>query len=95
MPNHETYIAGVQFRLGAKDHLDTLDGGHRFTLEPEPDNAYDEHAVKILDGDRHVGYVPGYKAREVGKLLQAGRVTSCELVRQGSGKIVVNYSEAP
>ena len=40
-------LVGAHFRPPAKLLLGHLPSGARVTLEPEPDNPYDEHAVKV------------------------------------------------
>lgn len=84
MPVHQTYVAGVKFRPGAVEHMATLDQGAEFALQPEPTNQYDPNAVKILHGDRHVGYVPRDLSEEVSQLVAAGRVERV-VKRSGSG----------
>lgn len=35
-----------------------VDRGDRLTLVAEPQNQHDAHAIKLLKGDIHIGYVP-------------------------------------
>jgi hypothetical protein len=47
--------------------------GSQIRLRPEPDNAYDKNAVRIIDlsGELFVGYVPATLSREVSDLMRA------------------------
>lgn len=55
-------IAGITHRDGIDNYLGELVG----TLEPEPDNPYDQNAIKVLASDgHHVGYVPKDMTSEV------------------------------
>jgi hypothetical protein len=59
----------------------------RVTLEPEPSNQYDPHAVKVFvlgrPGAVHVGYVPRDKSEQVAQLIAQGLVDSVELESYG------------
>lgn len=55
-------IAGITHRDGIDDYLGEFVG----TLEPEPDNPYDQNAIKVLASDgHHVGYVPKDMTKEI------------------------------
>lgn len=49
-------VNGTTFR--GEHVLDGVTEGLYLSLEGEPDNQYDPHAIKVLDGDRHLGYLP-------------------------------------
>ena len=60
--NVEFNIAGLSYR----DNIDNYLGEFVGTLEPEPTNAYDPNAIKVLSADgHHVGYVPKDTTAEV------------------------------
>lgn len=67
---YPTYIAGLKFRKGATDRWGQIEDGTVLELAPEPDNQYDQFAVKILDTFTdetpfHLGYVPRFLAPRV------------------------------
>lgn len=52
-------VAGIRYRMSdALDFLDEAEQGHRLDLEPEPDNQFDEYAVRVVGCGRHIGYLP-------------------------------------
>lgn len=55
-----TSIAGVQHRdIAEQVRFRHLTEGERLLLIPEPDNAYDQNALKVLTEDQvFLGYVP-------------------------------------
>lgn len=61
----EFNIAGLSYR----DNIDHYRGEHVGTLEAEPTNQYDPHAIKVLANDgHHVGYVPKNMTADVRQL---------------------------
>ena len=92
MPHHQTYIAGVKYRKGANERLSDLPHDVKFRLEPEPENPYDQFAVRVLDpAGFHVGYVPKELSHEVTRLLERGRIVKCE--RTGFSRIEIHYED--
>lgn len=50
---------GVRHReVKASDRITALSAGYRLGLEPDPANPYNPHALKIVDGEMHLGFVP-------------------------------------
>lgn len=49
-------INGTTFR--PEGVLDGITEGLYLRLEHEPENQYDPYAIKVLDGDLHLGYLP-------------------------------------
>lgn len=95
MPYHQSYIAGHKFREGGIERLQAFAPGEALDLEPEPDNAHDPNAVKVLHKGFHVGYVPRDLAPEVCRLIASGRLASCNAVKgEGSRGISIHYREA-
>lgn len=72
-----SYTAGVTYRPGAREHLARLIPGEVLTLCPEPTNKYDKNAVRVLDGEIELGYVPSLDSPAVAKALAAGKVVVC------------------
>jgi hypothetical protein len=68
-PNNVSQFDIVEFNIAGMSHRDNIDdylGEFVGTLEPEPTNAYDPNAIKILAPDgHHVGYVPADMTSEV------------------------------
>jgi hypothetical protein len=73
--HHTTHLAGVKFREGARERLDTLPAGTELTLEPEPENPHDPNALKVMHDGFQVGFIPKPLNVEVLGLIAAGRVT--------------------
>lgn len=65
------FVAGVAHHQRLHD-LGTLAKDERLTLAREPTNEWDKNAVKILRGDRLIGYVPAETSRWVSRILAAG-----------------------
>lgn len=72
------YIAGVKFRpdyrIVMKELAESETHFSEFPLSlvGEPSNEHDPHAVKILAGGRHIGYVPKALAADVWRLRDEG-----------------------
>lgn len=49
------------------------------TLQPDPNNAYDPDAIKIMIGDLHVGFIPRGLCASVHGWLGAGKVAVCRI----------------
>ncbi|UAK39377.1 hypothetical protein K8O93_06775 [Gordonia bronchialis] len=54
------------------EHVTGLAAGHRLTLSPEPTNPIDTRAVRIMDGDCHLGYVPSPLLDYVHSVIDGG-----------------------
>jgi|3_EtaG_2_1085321.scaffolds.fasta_scaffold271658_2 hypothetical protein len=91
MLTEQTSIVGTNFRKGAKAHLDTLEEGTELTLEPEPTNKYDPHAVKVISGEMFVGYIPGDLSQMVSALIRTNKLVSVR-IRAGTS-IDINYED--
>lgn len=91
-------LVGVSFRGSeARDIVKSLttDSGHMLSLEAEPDNPYDDHAVKVLylhteideNGDEilvdagvHIGYLARENNRQVHEALMLGTKFDIEII---------------
>ena len=68
-------VAGPSYRSHAdRDALYNAANGREFEFKREPSNKYDPHAVMVMLGNYHVGYVPRTLSRLVTDLMHAGRV---------------------
>lgn len=65
------YIAGLQY-YDVLEIWKDLQIGDFVNLIPEPDNQYDEHAVKVFYKDKQLGYLPRSQNKHVAKILNAG-----------------------
>lgn len=76
-----TSIVGVNFRpADAKQAVRDLAVGDEVYLEPEPDNAYDTNAIKVLTADdTFIGYIPRSENFEIGEALAADRSYTAEV----------------
>jgi hypothetical protein len=65
-------VAGTSFRLPALQDR-AFAPGSRLALRPDPDNAYDENAVEVLDagGRVHVGFVPKERSEALARRLKS------------------------
>ena len=64
-------IAGMNFRYGT----DILERGDIVTLVKEPDNEYDNEAIKVMVGGLgHIGYVANSVRTVLGDCYSAGRL---------------------
>ena len=92
MPYHTTHIAGMNFRKGARERLQSLDVGAQLYLERDPANKYDPNAVKVLLGNEHVGFVPATLAPEIGALMAEARIEYVSFI--DGTEIEIHYREA-
>jgi hypothetical protein len=79
-------IRGNHFRpASAKTVYNELEWDEELSLEPEPENQYDENAIKVLARGEHVGYVGKEFAAELsGANLISGKY-------EGSGMMEITY----
>lgn len=74
-------LAGASFRPAeAKDILRELQPGDCVTLEPEPENPYDDHAIQVLYDDVHLGFIPKTDNRAIFDLLSSGEEYQAEVI---------------
>jgi len=81
------YVAGVKFRKGWKENLQTLDENEEFSLVPEFSNRFDPNAVKIVHAkgtefEMMFGYVPSKtgEAAEIADLIREGKELTATLI---------------
>lgn len=98
MPQLKTAIAGVNFRKGATQYLKDLTAQYEsekaaanapvilFRLEREPDNKYDQYAIKVSDPAWNdpsaeggfLGYIPKDWSYEIARIMDNGTPVECE-----------------
>lgn len=75
------HIAGFTYYDGA-EVFDELKIGTRLTLQAEPTNHFDNHAVAVFYGEYKLGYVPRTHNNALSKLLECGYSDILETVIQ-------------
>lgn len=82
-------LAGANFRPSSAQGrtLGLKPGDHAF-LERDPDNQYDDNAVRVLtEGDRDfIGFVPREMAATIAPLLDVGYLYGCSVISSGNLK---------
>ena len=86
---HDTYIAGVKFRKGAREHLDKLEPGEALDFRREPENKFDKNAIAVWHGEQQLGYVPPDLAGDIAKLIDGGQTP--RLVLTGGTRIAIHF----
>lgn len=70
----KTYIAGTAY-LEDTTVIDDLKIGERLTLKREPNNAFDEKAIVVIDkNNRKIGYVPEKDNEVFSRLMDGGKI---------------------
>jgi hypothetical protein len=66
-------VAGISFRTPAERAIALgMQAGWKLTLVPEPENAHDPLAIKVLSDGTHIGYIPRDCAGAVAFVLANG-----------------------
>ena len=70
----ETYIAGTMY-IEDESLIDALNIGEKLTLKREPQNAFDEKAIRVDNKDgKKLGYVPEKDNLIFSRLMDAGKM---------------------
>ena len=70
----KTYIAGTAY-LEDTTVIDDLNTGERLTLKREPNNAFDEKAIVVIDkNNRKIGYVHEKDNEVFSRLMDGGKI---------------------
>ena len=69
-------VAGVSYHQEA---VSFVRQGDDVLLEPEPLNAVDQNAIRVLVRNQHVGYIPAYATAPIHNWLQTKRITSVQV----------------
>lgn len=64
----EFYIAGTRYYCN-RNNENIINVGNNVVLEPEPDNKFDNFAIKMKINDIFVGYVPNYYSKVITEYL--------------------------
>ena len=77
----ETYIAGTMY-IEDESLIDALNLGEKLTLKREPQNAFDEKAIRIDNKDgKKLGYVPEKDNLIFSRLMDAGKMLYAKVVK--------------
>ena len=77
----ETYIAGTMY-IEDESLIDALNLGEKLTLKREPQNAFDEKAIRVDNKDgKKLGYVPEKDNLVFSRLMDAGKMLYAEVVK--------------
>ncbi len=71
-------VAGFQFYDGPR-LIDQMKIDDRLHLKAEPENVYDDFAVKIVFREQHIGYVPRSDNRHISRMLQQNVPLVCRI----------------
>lgn len=81
---HFTRVAGVSYD-GRQEHIKNMTEKTELTLEREPNNQYDQSAVKVLarisDEWHQIGYLHREFAAKTAKIMDTGGVAAAEMER--------------
>ena len=70
LPDYFITVKGTYFRgEEVVAFVKTLTEGDEVTLVPEPTNAYDPNAIKVMFKDVHIGYVDAVEASYLSTIL--------------------------
>lgn len=91
-------LVGASFR--GKDAIATVKAltpadAEDISLVPEPENEYDDHAVRVIYAGEHVGYLARENNREIHEALLTGAIPFITLVSVGTAKptMLIEYDE--
>ena len=70
----EVRIVGMHFRSAEMvEYASALQGGEELSLEREPENQFDQNAIKVLtDGGAHLGYIERGQAAWISGHMEEG-----------------------
>jgi hypothetical protein len=72
------FIAGFSHYDGP-DAESLLQAGMPLTLNREPHNRYDKHAIEVLSGEAKLGYIPRRKNKTIARLMDEGITVKAEI----------------
>lgn len=94
-------VAGTSFRQGA---VRQVEEGDEVQFETDPENQHDNNAVKVLSGDRWLGFVPRDQAESLKVALEGGCKIKAKIAGKGKPEgsdsigllveLCVNYPES-
>lgn len=83
MPTFQVACVGMHFRgPDAKQMAMSLTADSALRIEREPENQYDEYALRVMFHDLHIGYVERQQAAWISPLIDEGGVASVRFLKQ-------------
>ena len=84
---HQAYIVnvvGAWYRTKrAQDVYMHLAPSEPISLKPEPDNIYDNFAVKVMSNRFHIGYVPKEDSKNITEMINSGKIAGSFVYENG------------
>lgn len=84
---HQAYIVnvvGAWYRTKrAQDVYMHLAPSEPISLKPEPDNIYDNFAVKVMSNRFHIGYVPKEDSKNITEIINSGKIAGSFVYENG------------
>ena len=78
----EIHIAGTSYRKNIDQIEPSLNPGQMYRMVREPENKYDEFAIAIFFEDFQLGYVPAAQNEIIARLMDAGNMFFCKLLKK-------------
>lgn len=78
----EIHIAGTSYREDIDKIEPLLKPGQMYRMVREPENKFDKFAIEIYFEDYKLGYVPAAQNQIVARLMDAGKMFFCKLIRK-------------
>ncbi len=91
-PEFEALLRGVSFRpIEAKMVVKDLEEGTALMLEREPDNKYDENAIKVIhpESEEFIGFVQKEVACDIAPWMDRGFHFTCHVGDRMSASVVI------
>lgn len=78
-------VVGMAYRSkAAKEVYYTLKIGDKITLKPEPDNEYDDTAVKVFAKRCHIGYIPQDYSNTIYGYCILDKICGCYVIEESN-----------
>ena len=75
------FVAGTTYCENIDEVMDQVTPGVSLKLRRDPDNEVDEFAIGIYIGTTRIGWVPMKDNLVIARLMDAGKLFSCKVVR--------------
>lgn len=75
------FVAGTGYCDQIEEVQQYLDAGMQLTMRRHPDNEVDEFAIGIYHKDVRIGWVPMKDNLVIARLMDAGKMFTCKIVR--------------
>lgn len=75
------FVAGTGYCEKISEVQKYLDAGMQLTMRRHPDNEVDEYAIGIYHKDTRIGWVPMKDNLVIARLMDAGKMFTCKVVR--------------